>query len=86
MSRTVKKTSNIHFDDVLSKVHVQKEGSKTTIRKLTRTLNKNDSHKTYRRYMELKRKMKANKTNQNISIGRVERITPIEPVKPVNKN
>ncbi len=85
MSRTVKMNSNIHFDEILSKFHVQKDGRPATERKQGRTVNKNNSHKTYRRYMELKRKMKANKTNQQTSVGRVERITPIDPVKPVNK-
>jgi len=86
MSRTVRETPDIHFDEVLSKFHVRKEGGKATIRKPRRTNNNNDSHKSYRRYMELKRKMKVNKTNQHTSVGRVERIKPIDPVKPVNKN
>ncbi len=85
-SKVVKKTSNIHFDEILSKLHADKVGRKTTIRKPTRPINKSDFNKTYRRYMELRRKMNVNKTNQNISIGRVERITPIDPVKPVNKS
>ncbi len=86
MSKEVKNNSNMHFDEMLSKFHVDIMGRKTTIRKPARKINKIDSHNTYRRYMELRGKMKANKTNQNISIGRVERITPIDPVKPVNKS
>ncbi len=86
VSRTVKYNSNVHFDEILSKLHVQKEGLKTSIRKPRRTINSNDSSKAYRRYMELKRKMKATKTTQQTSVGRVERISPIDPVKPVNKS
>ena len=78
------KGKTIRFDEVFNRVYQYrfKEESKTNRYKKKKYSKKNRSYNKYQEYMVLKRKMKSGRSdsNQDISIGRIDKIDPVKPV------
>jgi DnaJ-class molecular chaperone len=83
-----KRTGKVFFEDVFKQVH---KGSipktRTKKKKNTGYANKKGPSDYYQRYMILKRKMTSvqSRTNQDLTIQRVEKIDPVRPVNPISK-
>jgi len=83
-------TNKVFFEDVFKQVHkgsLLNTETKRKKKKKTGLLNKKNSSDYYQKYMILKRKMKSvqSRTDQNMTIQRVEKIDPIRPVSPITK-
>ncbi len=84
-----RRNSTKNFKEVFNQVHP--EGSFKNRKKKSHASKRphvsSSAYSSYKKYMDLKRKMKKHKTarSQDMSVGRVQRIQPVTPVEGVRK-
>ena len=71
----------VRFDDIFKTIYKGETDKKGKIKK-------NNTYHSYQKYMALKRKIKSghSRSNQDMSVGRIEKINPVKPVGSVKRN
>jgi len=75
------RSKKVRFDDVFKTVYRAGPDKQ-------RKIKKSNSYHSYQKYMALKRKIKSghSRSNQDMSIGRIEKINPVKPVESVKRD